>query len=228
MDKTTLLHRLENRLIVSCQPAAPLNVPAIIAGLAEAAINGGAAGIRVNGAADIAAVRARVQVPIIGINKQRTEGFTIYITPTLASAQAAIDAGADIIALDGSPDPRPTGITLEALIDAIKAQGRLVMADISTLEDGLAASAAGADIVASTLSGYTSYSLKIEGPDLDLVEALARQLNVPIIAEGRYHSPDHVRAAFDRGAFAVVVGTAITEIAAVTRKFAAAASGSGS
>ncbi len=225
MDKPALLHQLERRLIVSCQPAAPLNQPPIIAALAEAAVNGGAAGIRVNGAADIAAVRARLAVPIIGINKQRTEGFAVYITPTLAAAQAAIDAGADIIALDGSPSPRPTGITLAALIAAIQAQGCLVMADISTLEEGLAAAAAGADIVASTLSGYTPYSPRTEGPDLDLIEALATRLDVPIIAEGRYHTPDQVRAAFERGAFAVVVGTAITEIAAVTRKFATAAPG---
>ncbi len=217
-----LLQKLEGGLIVSCQTSAPLNGPEIIGPMAQAAVMGGAVGVRINGPADVAATRKLVDVPIIGINKQRDPNYQIYITPTLESALAVIEAVAEIVALDGSPAPRPTGITLEALIAEIHKLGALVMADISTLEEGVSAAKAGADIVASTLSGYTPYSPQISGPDLDLIEALSRELDTPIIAEGRYHKPDDVRQAFERGVFAVVVGRAITEPAAITRAFAAA------
>jgi len=180
---------------------------------------GGAVGIRVNGPADVAAVRALLDVPIIGIYKQRRPDYQVYITPTVESALAVIEAGADIVALDGSPAPRPDGRSLAELIAAVHERGALVMADISTLEEGLGAARAGADIVASTLSGYTPYSPRLDGPDLDLISDLVREAGRPVIAEGRYNTPADVRAAFERGAFAVVVGRAITEPQLITRRF---------
>ncbi|MBN2469536.1 MAG: N-acetylmannosamine-6-phosphate 2-epimerase [Anaerolineae bacterium] len=219
MEKQAILDQLRHGLVVSCQPRAPFNGPAIVGPMAEAAVNAGAVGIRVNGAADVAAVTARVAVPVIGISKLYDPDYQVYITPTLESAVQVIDAGAAIVALDGSPAPRPTGITLEALIAGIHERGALVMADISTLEEGIGAAAAGADIVATTLSGYTPYSPKLDGPDLDLITALASELDVPIIAEGRINTPADMRAAFECGAFAVVVGRAITELQDITRRF---------
>lgn len=217
-----VLEKLRGGLIVSCQTQAPLSGPQFMGPMAEAAVLGGAVGIRANGAADVAEIRRRVQVPIIGINKQRIEGYAIYITPTLESALEVIDAGAEIIALDGSSAPRPTGITLPDLIAGIHARGALVMADVSTLDEGISAAKAGADIVASTMSGYTPYSPKLDGPDLDLIADLKRETGLPVIAEGRYYTPEDVATAFERGAFAVVVGRAITEPQLITRRFAAA------
>lgn len=219
MDKGTILEHIKNGLIVSCQPAPPLAGPEFVGPMAEAAVMAGAVGVRINGPADVAAARARVEVPIIGINKQRDPAFQVYITPTLESALAVIQAGANIVALDGSTAPRPTGITLPKLIAGIHEHNALVMADISTLEEGIAAAQAGADIVASTMSGYTPYSPRLDGPDLQLIEDLIRELDVPVIAEGRYYTPADMAAAFERGAHAVVVGRAITEIQVITRKF---------
>ncbi|MFO7322438.1 MAG: N-acetylmannosamine-6-phosphate 2-epimerase [Chloroflexota bacterium] len=219
MEKSLLLDRLKGGLIVSCQTQAPLNGPEIMAAMAEAAVLGGAVGIRANGAEDVAAIRRRVSVPIIGINKQRSPDYQVYITPTLEAALAVVHAGAEIVALDGSPAPRPTGIHLRDLIAGVHEAGALVMADISTLDEGLWAAECGADIVATTLSGYTPYSPKLDGPDLDLIEALAGRISQPVIAEGRFYTPDDVRAAFERGAFAVVVGRAITEPQLLTRRF---------
>lgn len=218
-DPNLILSKLEHGLIVSCQSAPPLSGPQFAGPIAQAAVLGGAVGIRVNGPADVAAVRALVDVPIIGIFKQRHPDYQIYITPTLEAALAVIEAGADIVALDGSPAPRPDGRSLAEVIAAIHERGALVMADISTLEEGLGAVRAGADIVASTLSGYTPYSPKLAGPDLDLISDLVREAGRPVIAEGRYNTPDDVRAAFERGAFAVVVGRAITEPQLITRRF---------
>lgn len=216
-----VLQALSGGLIVSCQTSTPLNGPQFMGPMAEAAVLGGAVGIRANGPDNIAAIRARVDVPIIGIDKQRVEGFSVYITPGLDAALAVIEAGADIVALDGRCAPRPSGITLEQLIDGVHERGALVMADVSTLEEGLYAARVGADIVSSTLSGYTPYSPQLEGPDLDLVEALAEHTGLPVIAEGRYYTPDDVAAAFARGAFAVVVGRAITEPQLITSRFVA-------
>lgn len=222
MEKSGILGRLKGGLVVSCQTQAPLNGPDVMAAMAEAAVLGGAVGIRANGADDVAAIRRRVSVPIIGINKQRSPDYAIYITPTLDSALAVANAGADIVAMDGARGPRPTGIELRDQIAGVQAAGALVMADISTLDEGLWAADCGADIVATTMSGYTPYSPKQEGPDLDLIGQLAARLSQPIIAEGRFYTPDDVRAAFERGAFAVVVGRAITEPQLLTRRFAAA------
>ena len=211
-------------LMVSCQARAdnPLHGPHFMAAMARAAEQGGAAGFRANGEEDIAAIRAASRLPIIGIVKQFDARFPVYITPSLASAKIAAAAGADMIALDATPRPRD-GEALEDLIGRIKREtGRPVMADIATLAEALDAQELGADCVATTLAGHTAGTQARAGPDLALVSALVAALRIPVVAEGRYETPDHVRAALARGAYAVVVGTAITNPREITRRFAAA------
>ena len=212
--------QLKGGLIVSCQALAdePLHGAEIMARMALAAQQGGAVGIRANSPVDIQAIRATVNLPLIGLYKDGNEG--VYITPTLAHAQAVATAGADIIALDATPRPRPDGSQLRDIIDAIHHQlHKLVMADISTFEEGVVAAEAGADLVSTTLSGYTAYSPQQDGPDLDLVEKLAAELDIPLIAEGRLHSPEQAQQALTAGAFAVVVGGAITRPQQITARF---------
>ncbi|MGE5653542.1 MAG: N-acetylmannosamine-6-phosphate 2-epimerase [Bacillota bacterium] len=216
---------LKGGLIVSCQARAnqPFNSPVFLAEMAKAAHLGGAIGIRANGPDNVAAIREVVDLPILGINKITYPGSDVYITPTLRSAKAVADAGSHIIAIDGTTRPRPEGWTLVELIAAIKRECQLpVMADISTYEEGEAAAAAGADLVATTLSGYTPYSPKLDGPDLELVKRLATDLTIPVIAEGRINTPEQVAQCFAVGAFAVVVGRAITMPHEITRRFAQA------
>ncbi len=223
---STLLDRLAGGLIVSCQAPAdsPVHGPRFMAAFARAAEMGGAVGVRVNGPADIRAVRRAVRLPIIGIQKLKTERYPVYITPTLASARRLVEAGADIIALDATHRPRSGGLTPEALIRAIQTElGCAVMADIDSLEEGLRAADAGADLVATTMAGYTPARPMTDGPDLDLLAALAARVQTPVICEGRIASPADLRAAFEAGAFAVVVGTAITNPLALTQSFARAA-----
>ena len=83
----------------------------------------------------------------------------------------------------------------------------------------------GATYVATTLSGYTEETAhrRTVGPDLDLLAALASSVDVPVVAEGRFDTPDLVAAAFRHGAHAVVVGTMITNPREITRRFASAA-----
>jgi len=208
-------------LIVSCQARAdnPLHGAHFMGAMALAARDGGAIAIRANGPDDIRAVTA-AGLPVIGIHKVFSDQHPVYITPDFAAAEAVVAAGARIVALDCTTRPRD-GEAPEILVRRIHDElGAEVFADVSTLEEGLAAAGWGASYVATTLSGYTEATQpKPETPDLALLEALAARLSVPIIAEGRYNTPRLVRQAFDAGAHAVVVGTMITNPREITRQF---------
>ena len=213
-----VLEALRGGLVVSVQasPGTPLAAPAHIAAMARAAELGGAAGIR---ATEVAAVKEAVGLPVIGLRKRRVEGGDVYITPSMDDARAVVAAGADIVAVDATLRPRPDGVDLAALVADLAV---LVLADVDSLEAGLAAREAGAAAVATTLAGYTDNTPPPVDPDIHLVEDLAAELDCPVFAEGRIATPAQARAAFDAGAFAVVVGTPITDPIALTRRFAAA------
>jgi N-acylglucosamine-6-phosphate 2-epimerase len=217
-----LLGRLKGGLIVSCQalPDEPLHGASHMAAMARAAALGGAAGIRANGTQDIAAIRQAVDLPIIGLEKATLAGWDVYITPTLEHARSVAQAGADIIALDATQRPHPDGLDLPQRIQRLQWEtGCPVMADIATLEEGLAAEAAGADLVATTLSGYTPDGPTQPDPDFELIRQLAARLGAPLIAEGRIATPQQAAQALELGAFAVVVGSAITRPQWITHQF---------
>jgi N-acylglucosamine-6-phosphate 2-epimerase len=214
------------RLIVSCQAGQghALRDSATIAKMAQAAVAGGAAAIRcggVGGLPDVAAVAGAVDLPVIGLTKDGSEG--VYITPTVEAALGVVAAGAGVVAADATDRPRPDGRPFADTVAAVHDAGALVMADVSTLAEGVAAAEAGADVIATTLSGYTPQSPAAQGPDLDLVRQLRAALpEAVIVAEGRYHGPAQAAAALKAGATSVVVGTAITDPAWITAQFARA------
>jgi putative N-acetylmannosamine-6-phosphate epimerase len=206
-------------VIVSCQarPDNPLHGPIFMAAMAVAAEQGGAVGIRAEGAADIAAIRAAVPLPILGIRKI-LDGRPAYITPTFDTAREVRDAGADLLALDASLRDRAGGPTPAELIAFTHDElGLPVMADCDDLASAEAAAAAGADIVSTTLAGYTGGPVPRE-PDLDLIARMVRAVDVPVVAEGRLWTPEDVSAAFHAGAWAVVVGTAVTNPMRITAR----------
>lgn len=206
-------------LVVSCQTELgnPFFSPELMALMARAAQAGGAGGIRANGAVDVAAIRAVTDLPIIGLNKLGDRGG-VFITPTFESAIGIVEAGADLIALDGTLRPRPGGQLRKQISRIHDELGVPVLADVDSLEAGLAARASGADLVATTLSGYTSSYTNLSGPDVDLVRQLAAELDCPVIAEGRIRTPEDVRAVREAGAYAVVVGGAITNPMDITAR----------
>jgi len=223
-NKTTLLSRLERKLIVSSQamnPLSPLRRPEILALLAEAAELGGAGGFRVNGIEVTRLLRARTQLPIIGIVKDYREGFDNYITVTNADADELCKAGADIIAIQATTGPRP-GESFAEIAATVHAQGRLVMADIATLEEARQAADAGADIIATTMVGHTRETEGQARPPFDLVSELIAKLGVPVIVEGGIWTPEHVATSFERGALSVVCGSAITAPDIITERLVAA------
>jgi N-acylglucosamine-6-phosphate 2-epimerase len=213
-------------LVVSVQaaPGTPLASPDTMSALARAAELGGAAGIRAEGVADIRAIKNAVGVPVIGLIKRDIPGSPVRITGSLEDAHAVAAAGADVVAVDATPRARPDGMATQDFLAALAAELEApLLGDVDSFESAVAARAAGADAVATTLSGYAGDGRAPEEPDLELVERLAGELDCPVLAEGRYSTPGDVAAAFDAGAFAVVVGTAITDPIALTRRLAAAA-----
>ena len=212
---------LPNGLVVSCQARAdnPLHGAQFMGAMAPAARDGGAIRIRANGPDDIAAAKA-AGLPVIGIHKVFSQDHPVYITPSFAAAEAIVAAGAGIVALDCTERPRD-GEHPRTIIRRIRDElGAEVFADVSTVEEGRAAADWGASYVATTLSGYTQATQpRPDPPDLALVEALATRLAVPVVAEGRYNTPQLVQRAFAFGAHAVVVGTMITNPREITRLF---------
>jgi N-acylglucosamine-6-phosphate 2-epimerase len=216
------LDSLRGQLIVSCQAdyGDPLDDPAIMAAMARVVVQNGAAAIRANAPANIQAIRAVVDVPIFGIYKYEYPDSPVYITPTLAEAEQVVAAGCDVLTVDATGQDRPNGQTLADYFQALKQAFTLpLMADVSTVDEGLQAADLGADLVATTLSGYTPDSPRREGPNFQLISDLAYRLEIPVILEGRVRSPDDVRRGLDAGAFAVVVGSMVTRPGHITAFF---------
>lgn len=213
MKNRELITRFKNNIIVSCQAqeGEPLHVPGYMTRMALAAKQAGAVGIRAESPADIKSIKEEIGLPVIGLWKIATPGADVFITPTLEAAEAIYQAGADIIAVDATFRKNSEGKWAWELIQEIKEKmDVLVMADISTYEEGMNAEKMGADLISTTLSGYTSYSPQIKGPDFELIESLARDLKIPLMAEGRIRRPEMAKKALELGAYGVIVGGAIT------------------
>ncbi|PFG38620.1 N-acylglucosamine-6-phosphate 2-epimerase [Georgenia soli] len=221
-----LIESMRGGLVVSCQayPGEPMRDPRTMAQVAAAVVEGGAAAVRAQGLQDVREVVAAVDVPVIGLWKDGDDG--VYITPTLEHALAVADAGAQIVALDGTRRPRPDGRTLAATVAELRERTDvLVMADCGSLEDALEAERAGVDILGTTLAGYSGERPRTPGPDYELVDEMVGACRLPVMVEGRVHSPAQAAEALARGAFAVCVGTAITHPTTITGWFAEAVAG---
>lgn len=221
---TSVLERIKNGLVVSCQAREgnPLRGPQFMLAMAQAAALGGAVGIRAEGEEDIRTIKEQVPLPLIGLIKRNYPDSPVYITPTAREVKQVLNAGADIVAIDATDQVRPgqrKPASVRELVDIVHRAGKLAMADISTRDEALRAETMGFDLVGTTLSGYTPYSPKLIGPDLPLVQSITTSCRIPVIAEGRYWTPEEVKQALELGAWAVVVGTAITNPWLITQRF---------
>lgn len=227
MSSSAILNALRGQLVVSCQPVpgGPLDRPEIVADYVRAATDGGAAGFRIEGVANIRAARAATDLPIIGLIKHPFGTIPSWITGTVDQVAAIVDAGAEIVAIDATQRPRPT--TIDRLFERARDDGAVVLADVATANEAQAACRDGADAVASTLSLDSKDATGRPCPDFALIHSIAGSLSVPVFAEGNVRTPADAAAAKQAGAWAVVVGSAITRPEFVTSWFADALNGTG-
>ena len=213
--------QVKGKLIVSCQalPDEPLHSSYIMGRMAYAAYVGGASGIRANTVADIKEIKNTVNLPIIGIIKHQYGDNEVYITPTMTEIDALVAEGVDVIAIDGTKRERPDGRTLEDLMKEVRAKypEQMFMADISCAEEAVECERLGFDIVGTTLVGYTEYT-KGNDPLTELAKVVAA-VKIPVIGEGNLDTPAKAKKALEEGAYAVVVGGAITRPQQITKKF---------
>lgn len=214
------LDRIRNGLIVSCQasPGSPLANRGLMPYMAEAAEAGGAVAIRAEGLRDIAEIKKAVSLPIVGLIKLKSENTPVIITPLLENVYALMEAGVELIAVDATLRKRFDGTLGNDFVAQATAIGAQVLADIDDLESAIAAEKSGAVAVCTTLSGYTNGPVP-EFPDLDLVKSCTTNCSVPVIAEGRFNTPELTKEAFNAGAWSVCVGSAITDPWLSTKRF---------
>lgn len=217
---------IKGGLIVSCQalPEEPLHSAYIMSRMAFAAAKGGASGIRANTVEDIREIRKTVDLPIIGIIKKDYENCDVYITPTMAEVDALAAEGVEIIAIDATKRPRPDGRDIVTFFREVRAKypEQLFMADCSCYEEGMTAAEAGFDLVGTTMSGYTEYTRETSLPNFDMMRRLAADSGKKVIAEGGIWSPEQLKEALETGAFAAVIGSAITRPYEITKRYVSA------
>lgn len=222
MKKEELLNQIYHKLIVSCQARVgwPMYGADIMAAFAKAAEEGGAAGIRATGADNIQKIKERVNLPIIGINKQFSE-YPVYITPTYESAKEILDCGIDIIAIDATSRERPNHEQVEMIVQKIRENypDVLIMGEISNLEEAKAILPIKFDLISTTLSGYTEESKEVKSVNIELIKKITQITDTPIIAEGKIMNEAEAQLALDAGAHSVVVGTSITRPEIITSRY---------
>lgn len=189
--------------------------------MARAAKQAGTPAIRTSSIRDVIAIKEETGLPVIGLIKIKYEGFESYITPTMKEVDELAAAGSDVIAFDCTAQKRGDGKTIDEFIAEVRKKypDAILMADISTYEEGINAWRLGVDMVGTTMSGYTAHSPKTDGPDYELVKRLSAEVDIPVIGEGRVHSPEQAVEMLNAGAFAVVVGGAITRPLEIAQRF---------
>ena len=219
MTVERMLEALAGGLIVSCQAydGEPMQSPEVMTAVARSVVRAGARAVRMQGVDDLVMATPVLDVPVIGLVK--VGNADVFITPTVDHVSAVCEAGADIVAVDGTNRPRPDRARLKESVDLAHSLGKLVMADCGGLEDVEFSLGQGVDLVGTTLAGYTQSRPRTDGPDLDLLRQVVLNFDVPVLAEGRIGTPQEAAACLAAGAFAVVVGTAITHPGRITRRF---------
>ena len=225
MTKKELFNTIKGKVIVSCQAlqGEPLYVEekSIMYLMARAAKEAGTPAIRTNSVRDVISIKKETELPVIGLIKKNYEDSEVYITPTMEEVDLLVEANTDIIALDCTFSKRVNNSNINDFIKEIKEKYPevVLMADISTYEEGINAYKCGVDLVGTTLNGYTPQSKEKNIDNLELVESLAKELPIPVIAEGKIHYPQQAKEMLEVGAYAVVVGGAITRPLEIAKRF---------
>ena len=218
-EKTIVINSFKKSLIASCQPIpkGPLDYSSFVLASAKASIVGGAKALRIEGFKNLEIIKKNINIPVIGIKKRNLKKYPIIITPLLSDVERLSILGAEIIAFDATLRNRP--VSSLKLIEKIHSYKKIAMADCSNIKDAIEAVENGADIISTTLSGYTNDKVVPINPDFKFLNQLIKKFKIPIIAEGRFNTPALFKKAIKSGAHAVVVGTALNRIELITKLF---------
>lgn len=214
-----ILNNIKKSLVASCQPVpnGPLDSPSFVLASAKASIIGGAKALRIEGFKNLKTIKKNIDIPVIGIKKRISNKYPIIITPLLSDVEKLIELGAEIIAFDSTDRMRP--FSIKQIIRKIHSFKKIAMADCSNLKEAIYAAENGADILATTLAGYTDNKPIPKNPDFKFLNSVLAKLDHPVIAEGRFNNPASFKKAINMGAHAVVVGTALNRIELITQSF---------
>lgn len=229
MTKQELFAQMKGTIIVSCQatPGEPLYMKdqSMMYLMARAAKQAGAKMIRTSSVRDIVEIKEETGLPVIGLIKREYPGYSGRITMTMREVDECMEALSDIVSIDCTDTVRGDGLTAPEFLKKVKEKypNIIIMADCATLAEAKAAYEAGADLVGSTMNGYTAATADCKGdPNYELVRQMVAELPCPVIAEGRVHTPEQARKMLQIGAWAVVVGGAITRPLEIAARFMAA------
>ena len=226
MNVTKIREKIKGGLIVSCQALdnEPMHSSFIMGRFAKAAAEGGAVGIRANTAEDITEIKKTVDLPIIGIVKRDYPDSEVYITPTMKEVDELMAVGVDIMAIDAKKRLRPGGVNLAAFVKQIKEKypDVVLMADTSDYDEMIYADKLGFDFVGTTMRGYTDYTKGVKIPDFGVIKKVSAEISAPFIAECGIWEPEYLKKVLDCGAFAAVIGGAITRPQNITKRFVSA------
>ena len=207
---------------VQASPGSPMQDTDALLRMSRASLQEGVRVLRLEGAADVKAIREATKATCIGLIKKTYDDSEVYITPTLGEVEELLDTGCEVVSLDCTERKRPNNEDLGTLIEKCHSAGRLVMADCDTFAAAQNALNHQADILGPTLAGYTPDSKITQGPDLATLQSVVA-LGAPTLAEGRYQEEWHVEAALRSGACGVVIGGALNDPIKQTRRFLGAA-----
>ena len=229
MTKQELFDLMKGNIIISCQatPGEPLydKDRSVMPLMARAAKLAGAKMIRTSSVRDIVSIKEETGLPVIGLIKREYPGYSGRITMTMREVDECMEALSDIVSIDCTDTERGDGLTAPEFLKKVKEKypNIIIMADCATLNEAKASRAAGADLVGSTMNGYTAATADCKGdPNYELVKDMVASLDCPVIAEGRVHTPEQAKKMLEIGAWAVVVGGAITRPLEIAQRFFAA------
>lgn len=224
MHKEEVLEKIKGGLIVSCQMEkhAPCYSEDSVELMAKAAVWAGACALRINGVDNVKKIKSLFDIPVIGLVKVFRTDTEVFMTPTMNEVEQLIEAKADVIAIDGTDRLIDNHPAMNIIVEIKKKYPNvLILADVRDEVDAVQSLELGADMVAPTFYRFKKDAKSTDLPDWEMFAKMCRACKDKgiVLMEGKIWTPDDAIRALHYGAYAVVVGSAITRPHLIARRF---------